>query len=326
MRKVFFYTFLGCMSCFSSFLKAEVQICESGYQVELYVQYANAGRTAGGMCFDSQGNLYIAQNNAQVNKITAERDVIYNWATGYNTPWGIIDASGTNYGNQLYVTDHLGNRITAVSYTGSVSTFSTLSATGAIAIDRSGNYGNNMYSGTTGDDKIYKITTAGQKTVFSSYFASLSGGIAAIDFAPSSKYGGGMYVTTWSSTDPRSGLYYLNNQGQAVKFSPNIVWGSNLDFDAMGLFDNDLFLTGKLEESDSLHLIRVDENGIATPFIKNTIGEINGFTFGNDGALYIHEFSYSGVSNILRITPIPEPTSILLLVIGGLILRRTRRY
>jgi len=80
------------------------------------------------------------------------------------------------------------------------------------------------------------------------------------------------------------------------------------------------------EESDSLHLIRVDENGIATPFIKNTIGEINGFTFGNDGALYIHEFSYSGVSNILRITPIPEPTSILLLVIGGLILRRTRRY
>jgi hypothetical protein len=296
---------------------ADYQIFEPGYTSEVYVNYAGAPWEASRMTIDSEDNLYITHTNAQVNKIAPDKTVTLNWSAGFNTPWSIQNASGTKYGNKLYITErNVG--ISSINFDGSSSPFSTLSGSTGLSIDKKGNYGGDMFAGTSGDDRIYRVSTSGQKTTFCSYFSGMSGGIAGIAFDPASKYGGTMYTTTWSPTDPRSGIYSVNPQGQTARFCSNIVWGSDIQFDVPGgLFGGDMFVTGKFDAADTLQLYRIGTNGVATPFIRCD-GEINGFTFGNDGALYFHEF-YQGTTNIIRV--VPEPATLLLFGLGLLGMR-----
>ncbi|MEN6309511.1 MAG: PEP-CTERM sorting domain-containing protein [Anaerohalosphaeraceae bacterium] len=303
-------------------LFAAVQVLDPAYQAEVYTTYSGVSWGASRIAADSSGNLYITHTNAQVNKITSDKTVINNWSTGFNTPWSIVDATGTSYGDKLYVTENSGSISTINFNTGARSSFTSLSAASGLAIDKTGNYGGSMYAGTTVSDTIERISTSGQKTTFCSYFAGMGGGgIASVAFDSSNQYGGSMFAATWSASDSRSGIYAINQQGQATRFCSNLVWGSDIEFDALGVFfDGDMFATGKEKSTDSLQLYRIGSDGIATPFIRAD-GEINGFTFGADGALYFHEY-YQGASNIIRV--VPEPATMLLLGLGCLGLYRRK--
>ena len=119
------------------------------------------------MAFDNNGYLYITQlgNNTiwRVNPDGTASEFI----GGFNAIRGIVWAGGTNFGDYLYLVGSKENgAIYKIDVNGAVSNFASRYCASPLGLDKTGNYGGNLYTATSCQDHTYKINTSGSVSMF----------------------------------------------------------------------------------------------------------------------------------------------------------------
>ena len=305
---------------------AALTLLESGFTTETFATYSASGIDAPySMTADNNGNLYLTHRSAgSIWRVTPQGQGTQ-FVTGLDEPRAIEWTGGTSYGNYLYVT--CDRDIKKVGLDGTPSNFSYISGIPtAMGLDRTGNYGSYLYASTGGQDHTYRVTTSGGVTLFSNWPGWTDGGSPrAIKFDPGNSYGGLMYAAASfvGTNQDDSGLFSLDTSGSAARFTADLVTALGIDFDLLGNFGSDMFVTGKNSWADDYSIWRVAPNGTATEFATTTISSPTTMGFGPDGAMYISE--YSDVDDMITISRVvPEPATILLLGLGGMLLQKKR--
>lgn len=309
-----------------------LDLIDPRYQAEVVHQYQTDGRAVAGMAFDQSGNLYTTHNGSgRIYKLTPSGDVSI-FASGLYGGQNMEWATGTAYGDYLYVSDlnDSGNsgRIMRYDSTGTGSVFCALNDEPvAFGIDRYGDYGSKMYFGTNANDKIYSLDTFGVKSVFTYWPYGMGGGPNAINFEAGQKYGGGMYVSNFTKSDAYpGGVYSLSpNAGTIARLSASIKCSLDVDIDNGGLLGGDMFVLRRpVYDVDLQELCRVDPQGNVE--VLSLADKFYRTEFGPDGALYVSEHDYStDITTISRVTLVPEPCLMGLLAAGVLGLRRRNK-
>ncbi len=295
-----------------------VEVLKPGYSVETYVTYSGAGiGSALHMTFDSDGNLYVTHKGTSrdvrdgcIHQIETDRQVRM-LAEGFYYPRDLVWTGGSAYGDYLYVADTgraPGGEIDRVDLNGNVSFFSRPdNQPGCVALDITGNYGGYLYSGTLGLDHIDLLNLAGGISRFSDFPHNISGGPYDMAFDPGVAYGGLMYVATINCTGTQySGIFSLDTNGTATRFTGDLVAATHIAFDEAGDFGEDMFVVGKSGFNEPWGIWRVGPDGTATEFAR-TISGIGGLAFGPDGAMYVAEYDADNelviISRISLATP-----------------------
>jgi len=310
-----------------------VIVVDPAYNAETYIEYPMPnGSTPRGLAFDSTGNLYVThKSDGSIYKVDPDKN-ISRFVEGLDTPYSILWAADTSYGDNLFVTDihangNKGKLLLITIADKKVYTFcKPWNQPVGLEIDRYGGYGGYMYTGTGGLDHIDRIDPVGGIERFSDFPYEAEGGSPeGIAFDPGADYGGLMYVANYSSVNsPWAGVFSLDTSGNPTRFAPDIVNASELKFDADGLFDNQMLIRGMLSIDSLWSVYRADSAGQITPLAQGSWGHITAMTFGADGALYVAEYRFAdGMSVISRI--VPEPASLALLVLGAVRLLRRRK-
>jgi len=316
---------LACVVCNSA---SALTMLDPGCVAQTYVTYTDSVQgEARHMTFDDSGNLYITQQNeGSVWRVTPQK-VASQFATGllpgvYSITWG----GGTAYGNNLYVGNGSGP-IYKISPTGTVSSFANIAGNGAasLAVDTTGNYGGYLYAGTGSQDHTYRITTAGNVSLFSNFPGWRNGGEPdGMAFYNGNKYAKAMYMGA-AYANPQdaaaAGLFTLDTSGNATRFCNNLVQVWAIGFADETYFDGKLFAIGSTASETGIWSI--DSSGIASEIASSSTLNGLALAFGNDGAMYVNEYSSDGLITVSRI--VPEPVTLLLLGFGTLMLNRKRR-
>jgi hypothetical protein len=103
------------------------------------------------------------------------------------------------------------------------------------------------------------------------------------------------------------GVFSIDPSGHAERFAAAIASAWNVAIDACGLFDGELYLSGKLALNDPAYTMwRADTAGGISEFAVATIGNhLLAFVFGPDGALYVPEYSREELMVVInRIVPV----------------------
>ncbi|MHC4266512.1 MAG: hypothetical protein ACYSUK_11365 [Planctomycetota bacterium] len=290
-------------------------VLDPNYTAEIYAVYKSSqAEKPMKMTFDDEGNMYITQlpsydiiwridPNANVSK----------FITGIRTPRGIDWGGGTSFGDYLYVTSTDRDRVYKVSKTGASSYFSSAgNGPVSVKIDKSGNYSGYMYVGTAGNDRVYKVNPSGNVSTFSSFPGTYShGGLYSMDFDPGTDYGGSMFVGTsycCGSGGP-NGLFKMNTNGSVTKW-PGFNYVQTIEFDHVGLFGGFMYIHAHLSGAGR-GMVRVKPDKTGTLFIQTTYDDMRAWKFGEDGALYVAEYSSSSRTVIVsRIFPTPVPITL----------------
>jgi len=310
-----------------------IEVLEPGYVVQTYATYSEPGiGQPRAMTFGGDNNLYVTQKvNGSIWRITPE-GVASEFVSGLETPCGIVWSGGTGYGDYLYVVEYetWGGGVARVGLDGTTSNFANMPygghAPSPIGLDRTGNYGGHLYVGTTGQDHTYRVDTAGNVSMFSDFPGWTDGGSPVdIAFDPGADYGGLMYISTSfvGANQHKSGLFTLDTSGNASRFTDDLVTAGYIEFDETGYFDGEMFVSGKSGFDEPWWLWRVGLDGTATEFARGTVSDPYGLAFGLDGAMYVAEYS-AGDEMVIISRIIPEPATLLLLGLGGIMLRRRR--
>lgn len=298
-----------------------------GYTVQNYTQYGSS-TSCYRMVFDDSGNLYINHHaDGKIMKIDSNQQVS-TLATGLSNIYDITWGGGTSYGNYIYGTNIVGTstgEIWKVGLNGSVSALTHMSppahGPAGIAIDRTGNYGGYLYTGTASQDHLFSISTNGTVSLFTNWPGSTdNGGVWGIGFDTTGKYNNQMYaVTSYQQTNANlSGLFAVNPNGIATKFCSDLISATIVGFDEVGTyFDNDMFVVGRNSFTASGSLWRVYADGSCQEFMTG----VNSFTFGDDGAMYVSSYDW-GTAEVSVARVVPEPATLLLLASGALLLRK----
>lgn len=306
-KTLFIYTLL--MSICLSFSPVQaVMVYSSGYQVEIYATYEYPGLSTSlfGMTFDDQGNLYVPYRSGHIVKIYPDGTSEI-FASGVGDICDIAWTGGSEFGNNLYVTDMDGDRVKKIDMNGNVSYFASLNPDPVtIAFDSVGNFGGLLFAGTNGQDRIESFLPNGQHDTFSPFPYDNAGGVDGLAFDLSGKYGWKMYVGVVSLIETSyRGVYAIDTNGQVTKFSKNLAWANELESDPGEWFDGALFARGSKELSATQYLWKLDVDGNASLFSNSSIGS---FCFGPDGAMYVSEYNSDGrtvtISRIIPGTPV----------------------
>jgi len=302
-----------------------LMVTDPSCQVETYATYSpGQWNTPWGMTFDSTGNLYVTHKNAgEIYRIDPSKNATQ-FVTGLNSPVRITWGGGTNYGDNLYVAD-VNADILKISPQGQTSVFCSLgSQPVSVEIDRVGNYGGYMYTGTGSSDHIDKVTSTGSIQTFTDFPYNMGGGgPEGMDFDPGNRYGGMMYVANQSPTSSWAGVYSLDTNGNPTHFAPDLINTINLKFDSMGMFGHDMFVLAMDSDDTYWSLYQADPTGQTSLFAYSS-WHIRDAIFGADGALYVSEFDTVNHQVIIsKVTP--EPATFTLLALGALGLARRRR-
>ncbi|MBN1974699.1 MAG: hypothetical protein JW787_13755 [Sedimentisphaerales bacterium] len=272
-----------------------IEVFEPGYKVDVYASYTQSGATRG-LAFDGSGNLFTTHYPTGT-VWCIKPDGTANEFTAIEYPRGITWTGGTSFGDYMYVVDFETFRgdLMRVGLDGTVSHFSSLSGDGPtpLALDRTGNYGGFLYLATRGDDRIYRIDSAGRESTFSSFpYSRNGGGPMSLAFDITGNYGGLMYLANTYSpgNEDVSGLFSLDTEGLAKRFTEDLVEAGCIAFAPNCAFSQYMYVIGKSNYDGPRQLWRINPEGHATMFAS----DCNEIIFGPDGFLYVSEFSSSG--------------------------------
>ena len=300
-----------------------ITILEPGYTTQTYAQFAPTTRQTYSMAFDNAGSLYLAQPYDDKIWKVATDGTATQFVDAPSIGSGLEWTGGTAYGDFLYATAH--SKLLKVAPDGTYSTFgSGLPAASEVAVDTSGNYAGQLYVSTGGQDHIYSINPAGGVTKFTDWPGwTDGGGPIGMEFAPSGDYAGLMYVACYfgSNAASKSGIFTVDVDGDATRFVADLALGKELAFDIEGLLGGNLFAIAAEDFGELYKIWRITPDGIASEFAITTQSEIGSLVFGQDGALYISEYS-SSEQTITVTRVIPEPATILLLALAVPFTRR----
>ncbi|MFN8586884.1 MAG: alpha-amylase family glycosyl hydrolase [Candidatus Eisenbacteria bacterium] len=167
----------------------------------------------------------------RIATVTAANTLV-TFASGVNAPLGMAFGPGGAWGASLYVCDPNytaanasldgGARIARVTSGGAVSTFvadaTALKGAGALAFDRTGRFGGDLFVADLLNERVLRVTSAGVVSVFATGFGNLSG-TQCIGFGPD----GALYVADAGSGDSFTRPTGLNAQGQVVRIAPTVL-------------------------------------------------------------------------------------------------------
>ena len=336
MEKMHYVFIVFGVFCFSQSLIA-VTVYNPNYQVDTYVSYnyTSLGRPQG-FTFDPGGNLYVTHLNGSVQKINTSKTIsplVTNLAAPRYITWG----GGTDFGDYLYVTDPQqkstwsGGEVTRIDLAGNKTPFAGgVNNPGLLEIDTSGNYNNLLYVANATDDKILKVGSAGGvATTFSNYPYYSGGVLAGIAFDTIGSYGNRMFVSTFSTDLPDAGVFRVDLNGTVSRFV-DIEQAAHVEIDntQQQLFDGKMYVNGKYDSNDpwGLYLINgyYDQELFGT-FDISPNWLHSPIRFGADGAMYVMECDIPNDQVIIsRITPVPEPSTLMLVFLGGLLVKKKR--
>ena len=305
-----------------------ITVSDSNYQIESYASYYFGG--IGNMkyiCADDAGNLYVTHDGStNGNIIKIDQDgVASSFVTGGKNFQSIVWGQGTKFGNSLYAAEVYLDRVISSDTSGSTGSFSVLpSQPIAIGLDRTGNYGGNMFVSTRYSNEIYQIDENGTSSLFVDWPETSAGGVSDIEFDTTGNYGGLMYVTSLTpSNSDTMGIFSIGDQGNVVRFLREGFGYTDMAFDTT---DSEVF-GGFLYAGADEKIWQIGYDGSETEFVlsENEDLYIWDITFGKDDAMYVltSPLSFDSV-NVYKITVIPEPCSLVLFGFGGLLLRWRR--
>ena len=307
------------------------------YSVQTYVSYdTSSAGPADGFAFGPDNNLYMTHmltsggRDGSIYRCDSDKKV-ERWVDGLVCPTNIIWGGGTAFGDYLYLCDKLENtnwskgEITRVGLDGTKSGFcgDSLNQPGCLEIAPEGNYGGNLFVGSTVYDRLNKVLPSGEVHPFFSYGGKMGNGSPrGIAFDPGTNYGGLMYTAAFFADNPEwSGIFSFDTSGNPMRYLPDIVAAYGIEFDTSGFFDNHLLIYGRQDSNPISFIYDVDPSGQLTSIAS---GEIKDMMFGPDGALYVEEY-FGGQNEVVISRIIPEPASLALLVLGAVRLLRRRK-
>ena len=302
-----------------------ITMLNTNYTVEAFAEYQQEafGGLVRHMTTGDAGTVYIGHGAIPSSIVAATDDNVSILATGFNNIQGVEWTGGTSYGDNVYAAEVGTSSIVKVDTSGNASTFRPLPEQPlVVALDKTGNYGNQLYAATRNSSRIYSIGESGSLSEFLNISTLTDGFPLDLAFDTTGRYNGYMYLSLMEvNNENYQGVLSIDPQGNVTQFKAGGYWGANLAFDTTsGLdFGGDLYVCGGAK------IFQLTPEGNLIQFLT-TDRIIQDFAFGSDGALYVMEVdsssTYIDTVTISKITVVPEPCTLLLLGLGGLLIKR----
>ncbi len=302
------------------------QLLDSNYTAQNYASYQLQNAQLSKITLDSMGNIYTSAwgladgASGEIYKTDTYKNTSL-FASGFNKPTKMVYMNNLDYGNYLYVSDWQIDTIWKVDMTGNKSVFlNSNESLYALGYDSTGYFDHKLYVGTRSCDRILSLSKGGDTQILNNLYGAQPGGPVDLEIDSTNQYGNAMYISyVFEDEHHRDGIYSLNNQNQLNKFV-YLRHSGNIEFDNYGLFDNKMIVSGYNTQTVGRHIFKLSSDGSLDPFI-DTESKLIQYTFDNQGALYL-AYMQDDVVKIDKITPIPEPASLLVLSLGLVILKR----
>jgi hypothetical protein len=285
--------------------------------------------------------------------------VMQPWLTNAGDIRGVTVGQGAFGSNPYVYSFSLSSvlRVTAQETTQVFATGFTTGTTGRIAFAQGGNFGTDMYiaspiDGSGPNDPVYRVTSGGNVSVFNQSFDLLTKGLA---FGNNTAFGDSLFLVDARNHS----LQRLDAGGNATPFGTSLLsgsWEDDMVITTGGAFGQNAFVTDGIRDDllrmtpsgvvsvftplqgalsiavgegvfgDNLYVgtyqgnvYRVDATGNASLFISgfglhSPEGDFRGIAIADDTM-----WLTSDTGTLYRITPVPEPSSWSLVVVGVLI-------